>query len=54
MAEQTKYIYICSNNHDITSDKPIKKCLAMVHGKPCTGTLKSVGKGSRSANKETK
>lgn len=47
MANTKKYIYICSNNHSMASDKPQDKCLAIVHGSPCKGTLKSVGAGSR-------
>lgn len=45
-----KYVYICSNNHEIVSPSPQDKCLVYLHGKPCTGKLKSVGKGSRSKN----
>lgn len=51
MADQ-KYRYICERNHEIVSATPIKKCLAMIKGKPCPGKLRSVGKGSRSKKDE--
>lgn len=53
MADTKKYIYLCDRNHEIVSDKPQTKCLAMIHGKPCPGKLKSVGAGSRSKTKES-
>jgi hypothetical protein len=52
VAEQRKYIYLCSNNHDIASNKPVTACPVISKGSPCKGTLKSIGAGSRTKTKE--
>lgn len=39
--------YECSEGHQIKTPRAIAVCLALVRGKPCPGTLKQVGKGSR-------
>jgi hypothetical protein len=46
--------YTCSNGHEISTfdnDKKLTKCLGMVDGAPCTGTLTRVGEGVRQDNR---
>lgn len=40
--------YSCSAGHHLVSPWPIDCCLAFRFGRPCEGTLRRVGPGSRS------
>jgi hypothetical protein len=48
------YQYKCSNGHVIYCPHELEECLSYVKGKPCTGTMKRFGRGSREANKQAK
>jgi hypothetical protein len=51
MSDDRKFFYKCSNGHDMASPKEQTKCLAIVKGSPCKGTLTRYGKGSRAETK---
>ncbi len=46
-----KFEYICSKGHGNGAPYELKKCQVFLKGKPCTGKLKPIGKGSRTFNK---
>lgn len=43
----SKYQYRCSNGHEIYSATEVVKCLVVVRGSPCKGTLTRFGPGSK-------
>lgn len=54
MADNRKFQYKCSNGHELASEKSLDKCLVVVKGSPCKGTLARFGRGSKTETKETK
>lgn len=54
VAEDRKFMYKCSEGHEIISPFEQKRCLAIVKGSPCKGKLVRFGPGSKTETKEKK